>query len=52
MRAHAESINLTLASPLDEDDAREILSKAQGRAMSQCDEFVRGHWYTRSKQGG
>jgi len=30
MRAHAESINLTLATPLDENDAREILSKAAG----------------------
>jgi len=26
MRAHAESINLTLAKPLDENDARKILS--------------------------
>ena len=30
MRAHAESINLTFESELDENDAREILSKAAG----------------------
>jgi aspartate-semialdehyde dehydrogenase len=30
MRAHAESINLTLCSELDEQDAREILRKAAG----------------------
>ena len=30
MRAHAESINLTLKNPLDEKKAREILSKAEG----------------------
>ena len=30
MRAHAESINLTLCSELDELDAKELLSKAAG----------------------
>ncbi|KAJ9554105.1 hypothetical protein OSB04_018150 [Centaurea solstitialis] len=30
MRAHAESVNLQFASPLDENEAREILSKAPG----------------------
>ncbi|KAI3503747.1 hypothetical protein L1887_32196 [Cichorium endivia] len=30
MRAHAESINLQFANPLDEDEAREILKKAPG----------------------
>lgn len=30
MRAHAESINLTLCSELDEQDAKDILSKAAG----------------------
>ena len=30
MRAHAESINLTLKTPLDEVKAKEILSKAEG----------------------
>ncbi|XP_042022052.1 aspartate-semialdehyde dehydrogenase-like [Salvia splendens] len=30
MRAHAESVNLQFATPLDEDAAREILSKAPG----------------------
>ncbi|KAG0597462.1 hypothetical protein M758_UG340900 [Ceratodon purpureus] len=30
MRAHAESINLQFESPLDEEKAREILSKAEG----------------------
>ncbi len=30
MRAHAESINLTFAKPLSEDEARAILSKAPG----------------------
>ena len=30
MRAHAESINLTLKNPLDEKKARELLSKAKG----------------------
>ena len=30
MRAHAESINLTFENELDEDAAREILSKAEG----------------------
>ncbi|MFS7917651.1 putative aspartate-semialdehyde dehydrogenase [Helianthus anomalus] len=30
MRAHAESVNLQLASPLDENEARDILKKAPG----------------------
>jgi aspartate-semialdehyde dehydrogenase len=30
MRAHAESINLTFETELDENDARELLSKAAG----------------------
>lgn len=30
MRAHAESINLQFETPLDADEAREILSKAEG----------------------
>ncbi|KAI3989684.1 hypothetical protein MKX01_009176 [Papaver californicum] len=30
MRAHAESVNLQFASPLDEDTAKEILKKAAG----------------------
>ncbi|KAM0025976.1 putative aspartate-semialdehyde dehydrogenase [Helianthus debilis subsp. tardiflorus] len=30
MRAHAESVNLQFASPLDENEARDILKKAPG----------------------
>ena len=30
MRAHAESINLTVEKPLNEDDARSILAQAPG----------------------
>jgi aspartate-semialdehyde dehydrogenase len=33
MRAHAESINLTLDTPLDEDAARELLAAAPGVAL-------------------
>ena len=33
MRAHAESINLTLARPLSEADARGVLSRAAGVSL-------------------
>jgi aspartate-semialdehyde dehydrogenase len=33
MRAHAESINLTFAKPLTEDQAREVLTKAPGVSL-------------------
>jgi len=33
MRAHAESINLTLKNPLDEKQAKDILSKAEGVSL-------------------
>ena len=39
MRAHAEAINLELAQDIEEDEAREILSKAPGVSVmdDRCD---------------
>jgi len=44
MRAHAESINLTLCSELDEQDAREILRKAAGLKI--IDDRANNHFPT------
>jgi aspartate-semialdehyde dehydrogenase len=44
MRAHAESINLTLAREMDEDEARSLLDQAPG--VSVTDDRAQNHFPT------